>query len=147
MEALIRREKILSESKVREVFTPFSPIKKSELLSGREKEISSILSSINTPGQHALIYGNRGIGKSSLANVISEIVKDSLGYSVHKKKCSSQDTFNTLFTEILEAYGHNTNHAEITKEHSESSGASLSLPLFGGNLRSNKKALSRLITI
>lgn len=125
MDDVIRKEKLIIESKVRQVFTPFSPVRKSELLSGRETEISSILSTINTPGQHALIYGNRGIGKSSLANVISELAKDSLNYSIHIKKCSSKDSFTNLVSDILEQIGYDSLCTESVKEHSE--GASTKL--------------------
>ncbi|MDO6451965.1 ATP-binding protein [Neptunomonas phycophila] len=144
MDALIRRERLISESKVRGVFTPFSPIHKSELLSGREAEISSILSSLNTPGQHALIYGNRGIGKSSLANVISKLAKDSLNYSVYIKKCSSEDSFTSLVSVILEPLGYDVRCTESVKEHSEGAGAKLGVGLFGGNIGSNRKKTDKI---
>lgn len=144
MESVIRREKLLSRSKVRDVFTPFSPVNKSELLSGREAEISSILASINTPGQHALIYGHRGIGKSSLANVISELAKESLNYSIHIKKCSSDDSFTSIVSELLALNGYDVYCTELVNEHTESSGAKVGLSVFGANLSSNRKTLEKI---
>ena len=139
MDAIIQKEKLLSESNIRNVFTPFSPVHKSELLSGRESEVSSLLASINTPGQHALIYGDRGIGKSSLANVICELAKESLNYSVHIKKCSSSDSFASLVSEILVQLGHDVYRSESIKECSESGGAKVGLPFVGANITSNQK--------
>lgn len=144
MDAVIRREKLIEKSKVREVFTPFSPVHKSELLSGREAEILSVISSINTPGQHALIYGNRGIGKSSLANVIAEIAKDALNYSVYIKKCSTDDSFMSIISEVLEKVGIDVRCAESVQEHSETSGAKIGVALFGLNIGSNKKKTERI---
>lgn len=144
MDAVIRREKLIVKSKVREVFTPFSPVHKSELLSGREAEILSVISSINTPGQHALIYGNRGIGKSSLANVIAEIAKDALNYSVYIKKCSTDDSFMSIISEVLEQLGIDVHCAESVQEHSETSGAKIGMALFGGSISSNKKKTERI---
>lgn len=56
-------------SGVREVFTPHNPVTKQEYLHGRESVVSRIIKATNTPGQHALLYGDRGIGKTSVANI------------------------------------------------------------------------------
>jgi Cdc6-like AAA superfamily ATPase len=143
MDSAIRREKLLLKSKVREVFIPFSPVHKSELLAGREAEIASVLASINTPGQHALIYGNRGIGKSSLANVISEVAKNSLNYSIHVKKCSSGESFTNLISGVLDFEGYVVNRTESIIENSEVVGAKVSIPLLGANIGSNRKNLDK----
>jgi len=52
-------------------FTPGRPINKLDLLAGREEQISKVLEAVLSPGQHAAIYGERGVGKSSLANLIT----------------------------------------------------------------------------
>lgn len=139
MESVLNREKLIAKSKVREVFTPFSPVKRSDLLSGREQEIASLLSSISTPGQHALIYGNRGVGKSSVANIICELVKETLGLSIYIKKCSSVDNFTSIVSEVLASCGYDVNCAETISEYNESKGAKVSLSVFGGNLSSTRK--------
>ncbi|MGP4130004.1 hypothetical protein OJE16_09635 [Pantoea tagorei] len=48
-------------------FTPSKPISSPENLRGRNEEIAKILGALTTPGMHCMIYGDRGIGKSSLA--------------------------------------------------------------------------------
>jgi len=144
MENVIRRESLIAKSKVREVFTPYSPVKSCDLLSGREGEIISLLSSINTPGQHALIYGDRGIGKSSVANIVGELVQNSLGYSVYTKKCSSGDSFKDIVSEILGSQGYNTNCTESIAEHNESKGAKAGLAVFSGNLKSIRKTIEKI---
>lgn len=145
MDSVIRREKLIQKSKVRDVFTPFSPVHKSELLSGRETEILSVISSINTPGQHALIYGNRGIGKSSLANVIAEIAKNDLNYSVYIKKCSTDDSFISILSEVFKQLGIDVRCTESVQENSETSGAKIGIALFGGDIGSNRKKTERII--
>ncbi|MDP2714568.1 hypothetical protein [Rheinheimera sp.] len=139
MDTLVRNEILISESKIREIFTPFSPVNQKELLSGRNVEISSILASINTPGQHALIYGARGIGKSSLANIISKIAADSFNYTVYIKKCCSNDSFTSLISEILESHGYDSRCVESTNEHTEGGGANLSVPFVGAKIESHRK--------
>ena len=58
-------------------FTPGKPVNNLDLLSGRQKQISKVLEAVLSPGQHAAIYGERGVGKSSLANLIYDMVRAS----------------------------------------------------------------------
>ncbi|MFY9719669.1 MAG: ATP-binding protein [Candidatus Cybelea sp.] len=53
-----------------EVFTPSSPIDSNDLFAGRRQQVTQIINAINQGGQHAGLYGERGVGKTSLANVI-----------------------------------------------------------------------------
>ncbi len=46
---------------------PSSPIDTLELLKGREKELAEIKRALFATGRHIFIFGDRGIGKSSLA--------------------------------------------------------------------------------
>ncbi|KHT33672.1 nSTAND1 domain-containing NTPase [Pectobacterium carotovorum] len=48
-------------------FTPSKPIEAYTHLKGRDDEVQHILGTLTTAGQHCMIYGERGIGKSSLA--------------------------------------------------------------------------------
>lgn len=139
MESVIKKERIITASGVREIFTPFSPIKDAECLSGREEEISSIYSSLNTPGQHALIYGERGIGKSSLANVIAQMVKDSLDYRIFFKRCSSQDNFLSIVSDMLSSKGYDTSCMESIKEIVGAGQAKIGLDLLGASLNSTRR--------
>lgn len=144
MENIKRKQQSIANSGVRDVFTPFSPIKRSELLSGRESEISSLLGSISTPGQHALVYGDRGIGKSSVANIVCELAKDLQNLRVYIKKCSSFDDFTSIVSDLLADNGHNVLCIETTNEHNESKGANVGIPAFGANLSSTRKKFDKL---
>ncbi|WP_415347568.1 AAA family ATPase [Enterobacter roggenkampii] len=48
-------------------FTPSKPIEAPTHLKGRDNEVEHILNTLTTVGKHCMIYGERGIGKSSLA--------------------------------------------------------------------------------
>ena len=61
----LRRESLIAKSKVRSIFTPHQPIVSQDLFFGRSKSVSKLIENINTPGQHAILYGDRGVGKSS----------------------------------------------------------------------------------
>jgi Cdc6-like AAA superfamily ATPase len=49
-------------------FSPGAPIKLQEDLSGREEQAARLRSIILSAGEHALIYGERGVGKTSISN-------------------------------------------------------------------------------
>ncbi|MFB8828276.1 AAA family ATPase [Azotobacter sp. CWF10] len=49
-------------------FTPSSEITDPEKFSGRTQELDKISLALQTDGAHIVIYGNRGVGKSSLTN-------------------------------------------------------------------------------
>jgi hypothetical protein len=63
----IEKETRIVRSGVRNIFTPHSPIDDISHFFGREEEASRFVSVINTQGQHVLVYGDRGVGKTSLA--------------------------------------------------------------------------------
>ena len=140
----IYREKLITDSKVREVFTPFSPVSESDCLLGREDEILGLLASINTIGQHALIFGERGVGKSSLANVVAGMAKRGLGYSVCFKKCDSGDSFTSIISDLLEQQGYDIRCTESVSEHGQGGEAKMGLAGFGAKVDSNRKHIDKI---
>ena len=52
------------------VFKPSAPINREDLFAGRLSQIRDVVDAINQQGQHAVLYGKRGVGKTSLANMI-----------------------------------------------------------------------------
>ncbi|MFZ6182653.1 AAA family ATPase [Nannocystis pusilla] len=93
-------ERVISESGIREIFTPSHPIFSPTFFYGRKEQVGMLLSQINTPGQHSLLFGNRGVGKSSLANFVS-------GLSSRKAitlRCDSHTTFQQLAEEIRRGF-------------------------------------------
>jgi len=54
-----------------QVFTPAAPIDAESLFAGRNTQIRQVVDAVIQKGQHAIIFGERGVGKTSLANIIS----------------------------------------------------------------------------
>lgn len=63
--------------------------------------MQQILSTLNTPGQHVLLFGERGVGKSSLANIASNKLIKIAGKELVVKRCSKSDSFSTIFEDVL----------------------------------------------
>ncbi|EGT0675210.1 ATP-binding protein [Citrobacter braakii] len=53
------------------VVRPSQPIDASEFLFGRDKQYEKMRAALYAPGRHSFIFGNRGVGKSSLAHSIA----------------------------------------------------------------------------
>lgn len=112
----LEAERRITKSGIRKIFTPHQPIQKAALFFGRSKEVRAIIGYLNTPGQHALLFGNRGVGKSSLANVIADyLVVLRPGARVIKKRCDSSDTFITIVGSALQHVGVNIQNTSITE--------------------------------
>jgi len=83
-----------------QVFSPTSPIQEKDFFFGRIKQLEKIADAINEHGQHAILYGERGVGKTSLANIMSKSYTNL--YPV-KITCDRQDTFKTLWERAFES--------------------------------------------
>ena len=79
---------------LRQVFSPISPIEEVDLFFGRKIQLDKIADAINEKGQHAILYGERGVGKTSLANIMARSYTNL--YPI-KITCDRSDTFKTLW--------------------------------------------------
>lgn len=77
-----------------QVFSPTSPILEKDFFFGRISQLEKIADAINEQGQHAILYGERGVGKTSLANIMAKSYTNL--YPV-KVTCEKQDTFKSLW--------------------------------------------------
>src|SRR5215216_2473858 len=57
-----------------ELFTPSSPVGTAELFAGRQKQIMKLLDVLSERGRHAIIYGEPGVGKTSIAQILRMMV-------------------------------------------------------------------------
>ncbi|HYC78582.1 MAG TPA: hypothetical protein VEI02_13225, partial [Planctomycetota bacterium] len=55
-------------------FTPSTPVSSRELFAGRWGEVRRVADAVAQTGLHVVIFGERGVGKTSLANVVRIIL-------------------------------------------------------------------------
>ena len=89
---------------VGEIYTPAYPIEVKSLFSGRKEELQKAISFIPQKGYHLIIYGDRGVGKTSFANIIKEICEGA-GGNVAKVSCNSNDTFYSIWRNVFFTVG------------------------------------------
>ena len=85
-----------------QTFSPASPIRAVDVFAGRIDQLRAVVDAVNQPGQHALIYGERGVGKTSLANVTAELLAET-GPSpvvVPHVNCDAGDDFASIWRKI-----------------------------------------------
>jgi energy-coupling factor transporter ATP-binding protein EcfA2 len=89
-----------------QVFTPSAPIDNHGLFVGRLEQIDQLISAASQKGQHAILYGERGVGKTSLAKVISQIMRKFSEQEVCSVivNCDGIDNFTSLWQKIFREF-------------------------------------------
>lgn len=109
------------------VFTPGAPINELELFAGRSEQIDAILNAISQRGYHAILYGERGVGKTSLSNVLSQLLhsRKNSKFLLPRINCDASDTYTTLWrkqfndiivTETKMGIGFNADQIEVSRK-------------------------------
>lgn len=82
-----------------QIFSPSAPIENPDLFIGRIKQLEMIRDMVEERGQHAIMFGKRGVGKTSVANIITAIFTNVL---VSKVTCNRDDTFYSIWEKAFE---------------------------------------------
>lgn len=105
-EAITTHEQEIFFAQLPSYFNPDTPIKIGELFSGRKDQIIELLKVIYHPtGRHLIVYGERGVGKTSLVSVLPDFVKASqlaqraIFHALIS--CSSGDTFDSVWKNMF----------------------------------------------
>jgi len=100
-------------------FSPISPIKKEEFFSGRIIQLEKVCEALNEEGQHAIVYGERGVGKTSLSNIMVESFTNL--YPI-KVTCNRNDNFKSLWVQAFDKiqYSHTTKGLGFKSEDKKS---------------------------
>jgi Cdc6-like AAA superfamily ATPase len=83
---------------LRRVFSPITPIKRQDLFFGRSLQLDNVCEAINEQGQHAILYGERGVGKTSLGNIMATNLTHVFPVKV---TCARDDDFKSLWYRAL----------------------------------------------
>jgi Cdc6-like AAA superfamily ATPase len=89
------------EMRAHRVFTPAKPVEDDALFAGRSEELNAIIDAINHPGQHVILYGERGVGKTSLTNVIEAHLAEHSGVVAPRVNASADDTYSSLLRRVF----------------------------------------------
>ncbi len=85
------------------IFTPYKPIDEEDLFAGRIDVVSRLIDVIIQEGQHAVLFGSRGVGKSSLANVVKDkMLATRKVFHVIKRNCTTTHNFTLIWQHVFD---------------------------------------------
>jgi Cdc6-like AAA superfamily ATPase len=85
-----------------ELFSPGAPIDENELFAGRADQINQLVEAVLQRGQHAIVFGERGVGKTSLARTFSvRLVRPTKTLSSVVINCDPSDTYTSLWKKVF----------------------------------------------
>lgn len=84
-----------------EAFTPSNPITDRRRFAGRTEVLTKLINAIEGQKLHTIVYGERGIGKTSLLHVLGQAA-DEARYLVVYMSCSAESAFDETVRSIAE---------------------------------------------
>jgi Cdc6-like AAA superfamily ATPase len=85
--------------KLRNAFTPSQPVTDPRMFAGRTAILTTVIRAIEDQRLHAIVYGERGIGKTSLLHVLTQAAKDAR-YLVVYVSCGVGSQFDETFRSV-----------------------------------------------
>ena len=80
-----------------------APIDEEALFAGRTEEVKRILEAVFARSKHVVLFGEKGVGKTSLSNIFwKRFNKLTRGFVVARVQAGPQDTFASLWLRALE---------------------------------------------
>lgn len=85
---------------LRDVFTPAQPVTERSKFAGRLAVLARLIEILEEQRSHVVIYGERGIGKTSLVHILADIARESR-YNVVYASCGAFSDFEGIFRAVL----------------------------------------------
>ncbi|MGY0389059.1 ATP-binding protein [Nocardioides sp. WG-D5] len=84
------------------IFKPSAPTDDEQLFRGRQTQLDSIVTATQEQGQHAIVFGERGVGKTSLAYMAMSVFRHNApsGLAV-RVACSAEDDFGSVWQKLV----------------------------------------------
>lgn len=112
--------------RIHAVLFPSSPIQSHEFLFGRDDQLERIRRALMAPGRQVFIYGERGVGKSSLAGAAAAECQSSDAVPLHAS-CGSSSSFAGVVWSLIRATGTESNSSVTVHDKRGVEGKGLSL--------------------
>jgi Cdc6-like AAA superfamily ATPase len=85
--------------KLRNSFTPTQPVVDPQMFAGRRESLESLISAVEDQKSHVVLFGDRGVGKTSLLRMLSRAAKDA-NYIVVYYSCGATSDFTETFRAV-----------------------------------------------
>src|SRR6202012_1742604 len=85
--------------KILESFTPSQPVSDRRRFAGRLDVLTSVIRAIEEQRLHVVVYGERGLGKTSVMHVLTQAARDAR-YLVVYVSCGADSNFDEVFRTV-----------------------------------------------
>lgn len=87
---------------VGDLFTPSTPVSTAELFAGRRPQIIKLIETVSERGRHAVIYGEPGVGKTSIAQTLQLLIPTKTSTVRYiRRPVFPNDTFSKIWLDIF----------------------------------------------
>lgn len=86
----------------KQIFSPSAPINEHDLFAGRSRQITKVLEAVVERGKHVVLFGERGVGKTSLSQVFSGLFPTTLRQiKLVREQADPSDNFTTIWRKVF----------------------------------------------
>ena len=88
-----------SRVKLRSAYTPAQPIVDRRMFAGRTQLLTQVIRGIEDERLHTIVYGERGLGKTSLLHVLAQVAREAR-YLVVYETCGASSEFDEMMRTV-----------------------------------------------
>ena len=95
------------EVRLSQTFSPATAVNRKDFFQGRQAIMRRLIDAANQAGQHTIIYGERGVGKTSLANVLSSYLEPFTSETIASARvnCYGETTYTQIWNALFRQIG------------------------------------------
>jgi Cdc6-like AAA superfamily ATPase len=87
---------------ITESFSPGAPVQERDLFAGRQEQLNKLIDAVQQRGRHAVVFGERGVGKTSIANILGLVLRSPLREVIAVKvNADPKDTFTSIWKKVF----------------------------------------------
>lgn len=103
---------------VGQIFTPSTPVGVADLFAGRKDQIGKLVDAISERGRHIIIYGEPGVGKTSIAQILRYYVPRKVSRVYYLRKAVfSADSYSSIWLDVFRQIKFTANAGDGDKEY------------------------------
>jgi Cdc6-like AAA superfamily ATPase len=85
-----------------QLFSPAAPVDERDLFAGRTEQLTKMLEAVSERGKHAVLFGERGVGKTSLAKVFSSMFPRTMRRIIAvREQVDPSDDFSSIWRKVF----------------------------------------------
>jgi DNA polymerase III delta prime subunit len=95
-----------------QLFSPSKPINENDLFAGRKSQIRKFIEAVYESGKHLILFGEPGVGKTSLAKIFSQLFPESARHVfLCREQADPSDDYTSLWRKVFKDI-----HVRITRD-------------------------------